>query len=362
VAWRDLIQILPHAAIAIAAALLTILFQARAQHYGLIPDSLDYRVARAGAAIWLYLGALVWPGGISPIRPPWLPNLHSPVTYLPALAAAGTLGLLYWKRRGWGRPLLFAYGYFLIMLAPVLGFVWMTLMQETPVADWWQYMAAPGIFACAAAGCDAALRRWRAAMPVLCVAVCLLLVQTWRRAAIYESMESYCRAVTAEDPAAWTLENNLGIVLKRRGRFAEAEACYRRALEANPEYVEARLNLGNALSAAGDLDGAKREFEIAAQMRPGDSHALAGLASLGGLYAGRGRYAEAAGALREALKMDTGSIPLRIELCEALAAQGDKEGALRVCTEVEQLAARSGDPAAIDAAARLRKDCEGGRE
>ena len=36
--------------------------------------------------------------------------------------------------------------------AAVLGFVWMILQQETPCADWWLYLAAPGIFACAGAG------------------------------------------------------------------------------------------------------------------------------------------------------------------------------------------------------------------
>ncbi len=66
---RDLLQILPFALIAAAAALLTIRFQARAQHYGLIPDSLDYRIARAGASIWYYLGALFWPAGLEPDAP-----------------------------------------------------------------------------------------------------------------------------------------------------------------------------------------------------------------------------------------------------------------------------------------------------
>jgi tetratricopeptide (TPR) repeat protein len=288
VTLRDLLQLLPYALIAIATALLTIRFQARAQHYGLIPDTFAYRTVRAGAAIWLYLGALLWPAGMSPMRQQWVPNPASPLTYAPALAAAGAFALLFWKRRIWGRPILFAYAYFLIMLLPVLGFVWMTLMQETPSADWWQYMAAPGIFACAGAGIVAAARRLRLVLPLTAVVVTLLVTQTWRRAAIYQSMETYCRAVTIEDPHAWTLQNNLGIMLKRRGRFAEAEACYHQALRDNPAYVEAHINLANAFGASGNLPAAEAELHLANQMRPHDPIILQNLANI---YSAEGRTA-----------------------------------------------------------------------
>jgi 4-amino-4-deoxy-L-arabinose transferase-like glycosyltransferase len=93
---RDLLQILPYAVIAIVVSLLTIRYQARAPHYGLLPVSIAYRIARAGAAIWFYLGALVWPAGMSPMRQPWLPNLRSPLAWLPAFAAAGAFALLFW--------------------------------------------------------------------------------------------------------------------------------------------------------------------------------------------------------------------------------------------------------------------------
>jgi tetratricopeptide (TPR) repeat protein len=385
---RDLIAVIPYAVIAIAAALLTIRFQARAQHYGLLPDSLDYRVARAGAAIWFYLGALIWPGGMSPMRAPWLPNLRSPLTYLPALVAAGAWALFFRKRGSWGRPLLFAYTYYLIMLLPVLGFVWMTLMQETPSADWWQYTAAPGIFACVAAGAVTAGGRWRMVMPLACIGIALLLIQTWRRAAIYESMESYCVAVTAEDPHAWTLENNLGIMLKRRGRFAESAACYRQALRDNPGYVEAHVNLGNTLGASGDPAGEEAEFRRADQMRPGDPDLLEDLANLyaaegrtdealaseaeavkaepgsvarlarfGVMLAANGRFAEAEGCFRQAVEIAPNFLLVRIELCQALIHEGKKAPALDQCGVIENLARKNGDADALRAAADLRREC-----
>jgi thioredoxin-like negative regulator of GroEL len=339
--WRDVWEVMPFGAIAAACSALTILFQARAPHYGLIPDTVDYRVARAGAAVWFYLGALVWPAGMSPMRAPWVPNLRSASTYVPALGAAAVWGLFFWKRKTWGRAPLFGYTYYLIMLAPVLGFVWMTLMQETPSADWWQYIAAPGVFACVAGGFVAAGRKWRLAMPLCVVVVAALVYQTWQRAGIYESMESYCLAVTAEDPHAWTLQNNLGIMLKRHGHYPEAEACFHRALEDNPGYVEAHINLGNALGAAGDLRGAEAEMGRAGLM-----------------YEEKGWFARAEACFRDALALVPGDIALRIQLCTVLLEEGKKEEALRGCAEVEVLAQKVGNPEAIAAAAKIRRDCE----
>ena len=171
---RDgLLRILPYVLIAISTAMFTIRYQARAPHYDLLPDSIAYRVSRAGAAIWFYLGALFWPAGLSPMRVPWLPNLRSPLAWAPALSAAGAFAILFWKRRSWGRPLLFGYAYWLVVVLPVLGFVWMALLQETPAADWWQYLAGPGIFACVAAGAALAARKWRIVAPLVVIALVL---------------------------------------------------------------------------------------------------------------------------------------------------------------------------------------------
>jgi tetratricopeptide (TPR) repeat protein len=323
IAARDLLAILPYALIGLAAALLTIRFQARAQHYGLIPDTLDYRIARAGMAIWYYLAALVWPAGLSPMRPQWAPDLRAPLAWLPAIAAVGAPAIFYWKRKTWGRPLLFAYAYFIIMLLPVLGFVWMALMQETPSADWWQYMAAPGMFALAGAAVAKTPYNGygRLVAPLAGYALVMYSLHTVRREAIYQSMETYCRAVTAEVPHAWTLRMNLGIMRKRAGDYSGAEACYRQALADNPRYVEARINLANALSATGDLAGAESQLRLATQMRPGD---LATMERLAMLYSSEGKGKET----------------------------------LAICDEIDRLARQGGDPAIIKAATAFRMYCE----
>jgi Flp pilus assembly protein TadD len=389
---RDLLTILPHAVIGLAAALLTIRFQARAQHYGLIPDTLDYRVARAGMAIWYYLAALVWPAGVSPMRPQWAQSLRTPLAWLPAIAAVAAPAIFYWKRRTWGRPLLFAYGYYIVMLLPVLGFVWMALMQETPSADWWQYMAAPGMFALAGAAIVTGMQKSRYVPAAFGMAIGLLWVRTEVRETIYQSMETYCRAVIAEVPHAWTLQMNLGIMLKRHGDFAGAEACYRQAIADNPRYVEAHINLANALGATGNVPGADRELRLALAMRPGDPVILESLASvcanegraddaldfetqavqadpgnrwllrsLAVLDERAGRYAHAAASYQQAIALspnDLGSVAIRLDLCKVLSEAGKQQDALAICDLLVRMAHQNGDPATIAFAEGYRAECQ----
>jgi len=339
---RDGCDLLPFALIALATALFTIVFQARAPHFGVLPDSPAYRLARAGMAVWYYLAALAWPAGLSPMRRPWLPDLHSPLAYLPVVAIVAAFALLCWKRRAsWARPLLFAFAYYLILLLPVLGFVWMTLMQETPSADWWQYLAAPGIFACVASAVVSASDRSRLALPLFCVILALLLFQTFRRTAIYQSMETYCLAVTTEDPDAYTLQNNLGIMFKRAGHFPEAQACFRRALQANPAYTDVHVNMANAFGAAGDFRSAATELQHA-----------------GVMYAQQRQFSEAARSFDRALSLRPDDLQLRFQLCQALLALGQNNLALQVCADLEKLARRSGNSATISAVASLRHTCE----
>ncbi|MDB4967376.1 MAG: Tetratricopeptide 2 repeat protein [Myxococcales bacterium] len=63
---------------------------------------------------------------------------------------------------------------------------------------------------------------------------------------------------------------NLGNTLAEQGRFADAVAAYRRAVELAPSLVPARANLGRALLMSGDVKGAMAEFEGALKLDPGN--------------------------------------------------------------------------------------------
>ena len=386
---RDLLRLSPFFLIAAVVAWLTIHYQARAENYHLLDDSFPFRIARAGIAVWWYLRGIFFPIGSSPIAPQWHIDTHSPVAYIPAIAAAVLFALFFWNRKGAARPLFFAYGYFLWMLLPVLGFVWMTLQQETPATDWWQYMAAPGIFACIAAGFDVSIRNAVRGVKLflqvsLGVIITLLFFLSWRRAMTYESMETYCRAVLAEDPHAWTLQNNLGVVLKQQGDFAQAIACYRQSLSDNPRFVEARNNLANALTATGNFAAAQEEFQKALQLSPNNPVLLSGLAlalfndgkiddaylaqrhaitvdpanprlfsQFGRMLVANKQYPEAVSCFHESLRRDPGNIPVQIDLIRALLAAGRNEEAATTTAQSLDFARKTGDTKLIQASSSL---------
>lgn len=66
-----------------------------------------------------------------------------------------------------------------------------------------------------------------------------------------------------------TLNFNVAVALQRAGRAREAEALYRRSVSANPSFVEGLVNLGHALEARGDRDGAADCWQKAVELRPG---------------------------------------------------------------------------------------------
>ena len=63
---------------------------------------------------------------------------------------------------------------------------------------------------------------------------------------------------------------DLGTAYETAGRFEDARAILRRAVEADPRDAGARIQLGEVLRQFGDVEGARREGELAAELRPHD--------------------------------------------------------------------------------------------
>jgi tetratricopeptide (TPR) repeat protein len=198
------------------------------------------------------------------------------------------------------------FGYYFVMLSPALGFFWMTLQQQTLCADWWQYLAAPGIFAGIAALVTKTLHhatgKARLALHALvCIVLMMLAAQTWRRSETYQSLETYCRAVLAETPHLWTLQTDLGVALERQGRLEEAIGHHRAALRDNPRFVEAHNNLANCLREMGDLKAAEAEYLDALRLNHSNPEILANLADV---YFQDGKINDALSADAQAIRAD----------------------------------------------------------
>jgi tetratricopeptide (TPR) repeat protein len=118
---------------------------------------------------------------------------------------------------------------------------------------------------------------------------------------------------------------NLGTALKAQGDLEGAIAAYRRAIDLEPKFAAAHTNLGTALMAQGDLEGAIAAYRRALALDP--KLAMAHY-NLGNALYTKGDLAGAIAAFRQATALDPTFAPAHANLGTALKAQGDLEGAI----------------------------------
>jgi Tfp pilus assembly protein PilF len=268
-AGADVLAVIPFFVVSGVAALVTIHFQSRIMDPTVAQWPLAARMARAGEAIWFYLGKDVWPVDLCAIYPKWGMG-HG---FVP-LILAGALAVVLWMgRRWWGRGLFFAWAYFITALLPVLGILKMSFLDQAYVADWWQQLALPGVMAIAGAGIAMAWvrlpRSGRGGLAVVIMVIVFILGErTWSEASGYESMEIHCRRTLVGNPDAWTAHNNLGNVFNSQGRLDEAAREYRSALRLKPSDAGAHANLGIVFARLHRLDEAIAEYHCALNLAP----------------------------------------------------------------------------------------------
>ena len=222
------------------------------------------RVLLAGRMVWFYLGKLAWPADLVFIYPRWTIDAAVPWQWLPALAVVAVLAALAWTRRRGALTAALVYGG---TLFPALGFVEVFPFRYSYVADHFQYLAAPAVFALAGAGLARLLagRTARLAAGLLLAGLGLL---ARHQAGIYRDAETLYRATLARNPGCWLAEYNLGTTLDAAGRTAEAIPHLQRALELKPDLSGALNNLGLALLHAGRVSDALPPLERLVRVDP----------------------------------------------------------------------------------------------
>jgi tetratricopeptide (TPR) repeat protein len=190
--------------------------------------------------------------------------------------------------------LFFGLGYFVVMLLPVLGFLNIYFMRYSLVADHWQYFAIIGPIALAAA----LIRR-----PVVAAALLLALgALTWRQCGMYANAETLWETTLRVNPDCWLAQNNLGMdLLDKEGQVDEAIPHFEKALQIQPDYAEAYINLGNCLYRQGRMDEAIAHYQKAVEIKPDDVEAHS---NLGGALLQKGKAGEAVAHLQKALQIN----------------------------------------------------------
>jgi tetratricopeptide (TPR) repeat protein len=352
--WRDVAPVAPFVLISALASVWTILEQKF--HAGAIgaewaqtwPD----RLIIAGRAIWFYVAKLAWPHPLIFIYPRWEINSSQLTAYLPLVAALAGLLALRLIRANWSRAALFAAGYYVVSLFPVLGFFSVYFFRYSFVSDHFQYLASMGPLALAGAGIVTAVGRFgetpsrlasdtdalqfsgniaavrsKSLLLLATAGTCLLLlvVLTWRQTAVYHNLVTLYTATLTRNPGCWMAHYNLGIALNEQGDADGAIAHYRQAVELRPSYAEAHYNLGRLLVQKGQLDEAIVHYEKALEINPADAEAHN---NLGAALFASGRVDEAMVHYRKALAIRRDYADASCNLASALLSKGDLDGAI----------------------------------
>jgi Flp pilus assembly protein TadD len=231
------------------------------------------RLLGAGGAIWFYLYKALLPLDLSLVYPMWQIKVDNLFWWLPLIAAVVVSAVLWWNRSGWGRPFLFAWGFFCASLIPVMGFADVGFMEQSLVADRYQYIPIIGVIALAAAGWDLCRRRlqWPGQLAAIGLAVAMvgvLMFLTRQQSGLFSEPIALYQDALKKNPNSWMAHNNFGVALDGTGRGADERRHYREALRLKPNYPDAHNNLGAALIEAGRPEESIEHFQEALKLQP----------------------------------------------------------------------------------------------
>jgi hypothetical protein len=275
IGWRDLWMAAPFFLISLLLGLVTLHFQhSRAIGDEPIPiGGFDSRTAIAGMAILFYLSKILWPIPLVPIYPQWDANPPAVWQFLPWPILAAALVFFWTRRKTWGRHALLGVGFYGIMLLPVLGFVAMSYMRVSWVADHFLYIPMIGIVALVvAAGAKIYQKfrpRWK---PALATATAVFLaalgVLSHRYAEVWENEDKLWSYTLRHNWNSWQAHNRLGAREFNRGNVDVALDHFREATRLRPDLAETQNNLGSAVLAKKDTQAAIGHFREALRLSP----------------------------------------------------------------------------------------------
>ncbi len=275
IGWRDLWMAAPFFLVSLLLGLVTLHFQhSRAIGDEPIPiGGFDSRTAIAGMAILFYLSKILWPVPLVPIYPQWDADPPAFWQFLPWPLLAAALVFFWIKRKTWGRHALLGVGFYGIMLLPVLGFVAMSYMRVSWVADHFLYIPMIGIVALVvAAGArmfEAARPKWRPALGTATAALlCALAILSYRYAGVWENEDKLWSYTLRHNWNSWQAHNRLGAREFNRGQVDVALEHFREATRLRPDLAETQNNLGSAVLAKKDTRSAIRHFREALRLSP----------------------------------------------------------------------------------------------
>ncbi|MBN1901498.1 tetratricopeptide repeat protein, partial [Candidatus Sumerlaeota bacterium] len=305
---KDMARLVPFFVLSITLGIVTMWFQQNRAIAGDVirTDGFLSRFSIAGRAVWFYIHKTIIPFNLAFAYPRWEIPSVSLSSFIPAIMILVLIILFFMKRKTWGAPFLFASGYFLITLFPVLGFMNIYYMRFSLVADHWQYFSSISIIALVVGGASWFVKKKGHALSSSGVIagfllVCLFFILTFKRNHVFKDPEILWRDNIKRYPEAWLSYKGLADTLRKRGKPEEAIVRAREAVRIKPDYSDAYTLLGMIHSESGDMEAARENYLLAVKYNPRDFMAHN---NLGAVYHSMGEWEDAEKSYTKALELN----------------------------------------------------------
>ena len=328
---QDIVRTIPFFVLSAVFAAVTIWFQFHRSLGEKSADPLDLvgKTIAASGAVWFYLWKTIWPVNLAMIYPQW-EITKALSAWLPAVGLLGVIGCCWHFRNSWGRAALFALGYFIVMLFPVLGFFDMYFLTYARVADHWQYAALIGISTLIVSGVVHLIeKRFRSPgrpTALFGAAVALLLgVITWNRAQVFATSEGVWKDALQKNPNCWAAHSNLAVAYDTQGRIDDAIVEYEKTIQLYPAFAKSHYGYAVALEKKGRTTEAAAEYREALRLQPDHIYSLN---KLGNFLALEGKRDEALTLFQKAITVNPDFAEAQNNLANLLAMENKTDEAI----------------------------------
>lgn len=147
------------------------------------------------------------------------------------------------------------------------------------------------------------------------------------------AVEFFEKAIRLDNKLA-TAYHQLGKCYSRLGQHKRAIAFLSQVVDKRPDLISAQIDLGHALNGIGQFPAARRQFEAALGVEPGNAKAMLGLAENEAL---QGHWPEALQLAQSAQLVGGNTYPILYRIGEAATQSGNAELAVKTLQKADKL-------------------------